>query len=157
MGNEREQLVDAVDGITELLESNNSAELLTHVAHSEGFESRAYQCPAGKLTIGYGTNIEVGLSKEEGLLLMAHRLNKSRNALQAQVPFFTDLPSEVQFVLTDMAYNLGVAGLLAFRNAFAAAERADWATMAQELMDSRWYRQTGNRSRALVAVIEGLI
>ena len=54
----------------------NMTELEREVASDEGFMPTPYRCTAGKLSIGYGTNIQDGITRDEALLLMRHRLGK---------------------------------------------------------------------------------
>lgn len=53
-------------------------------------------------------------------------------------------------VLVQMAYNLGATKLRSFRRMLAAIRRNDWMQAAYEARDSRWYKQTGKRSRRIV-------
>jgi len=50
----------------------------------------------------------------------------------AALPQWDSYPACVQAALFDMAFNLGVAGLLKFRNLLAACNAADWKTAATE-------------------------
>ena len=55
---------------------------------------------------------------------------------------FDTLPPDVQMVIVDMIFNLGVGGFSAFKKMIAAVERADWSSAAAEMRDSagttRW-------------------
>ena len=57
-------------------------------------------------------------------------------------------------MVLDMAFNLGVRGLSKFRNALAAMEARDYATAAEEMMDSRWAQQVGGRAARLAVMME---
>ena len=49
-----------------------------------------------------------------------------------------------------MMFNLGYSRLSRFRKMKAAVLKRDWATAADEMVDSAWYGQVGRRSRDLV-------
>lgn len=59
---------------------------------------------------------------------------------------FDTLPTQVQRVLVNMAFNLGRNRLGKFKNMIKAVNEGNWAKAADEMVDSRWYNQVGNRS-----------
>lgn len=58
----------------------NSELLQTELMRDEGWRARIYKCSAGKLTIGYGRNIEaVGINEAEAIMLLdtdTRKMNK---------------------------------------------------------------------------------
>lgn len=44
----------------------------------EGLRLKPYKCPAGKLTIGYGLNLDGGITKEEAEILLSYRIIEIR-------------------------------------------------------------------------------
>ena len=69
---------------------------------------------------------------------------------------FAGQPKEVQLILTDMAFNLGANGLNKFRELQKALNEKDYQRAAQEMINSRWYGQVGNRSKKLVKMMASL-
>jgi lysozyme len=63
---------------------------------------------------------------------------------------FNDIPDDAQLVLANMMFNLGRPRLSKFKALRAAVEAEDWACAADEMVDSRWYRQVPNRAQRLV-------
>ena len=61
-----------------------------------------------------------------------------------------ELNLEAQTILANMSYNLGYTRLSKFKNLREALVNEDYQTVANEMKDSRWYAQTGNRSKELV-------
>jgi len=59
-------------------------------------------------------------------------------------------PDNVIRVLVNMAFNLGRTRLGKFKKMLAAIERHDYGTAADEMVDSRWYRQVKRRGVELV-------
>ncbi|BCV04254.1 MAG: hypothetical protein CM15mV82_240 [uncultured marine virus] len=49
-------------------------------------------------------------------------------------------------MLVNMCFNLGGSRLSKFRNMLKACREHDWAKMAVEMEDSRWFKQVGRRS-----------
>ena len=116
-------------------------DLEREVASDEGFMPTPYRCTSGKLSIGYGTNIQDGITREEALLLMRHRLGKVVAALESRLPFWLKLTDDRRRVLANMGYQLGVGGLMGFKRMLAALERGDYDGAAREMLDSKWAKR----------------
>jgi len=116
-------------------------DLEREVADDEGFRAHLYKCTAGAWSIGYGTNVQDGITREEALLLMRHRLGKVVAALESRVPFWAKLTDERRRVLANMGYQLGVGGLMGFKRMLAALERGDYEAAAREMLDSKWAKR----------------
>lgn len=65
------------------------------------------------------------------------------------LPWVMGLDEVRKAVLTDMAFNLGIAGLLQFKNTLAAVKEKRWQDAAQGMLASRWADQVGVRSLRL--------
>jgi GH24 family phage-related lysozyme (muramidase) len=63
---------------------------------------------------------------------------------------------EVRKVLKNMAFTMGRTRLNKFTRLKEAIKNKDYKLAAKSMRDSLWYRQTGNRSKRLVARIEAL-
>lgn len=112
--------------------------VLPRVMTDEGFRRKPYRCPAGFLTIGYGTNLDAGLDDEEAMFLLEHRLRKAASACLATFAWFVGLDAVRQGVIVMMVYQLGLAGVLEFRDMRRALERGDYAAAAAAMLDSKW-------------------
>ena len=120
----------------------------------EGLRLKPYRDSVGKLTIGIGTNLSDGITRTEALWLMRHRLEKAEKELISRFPVYKELDTVRQFVLLDMAYNLGIPKLAGFKKMWAALDLAvsyDYGFLhaAAEMLDSKWARQVGNRAKDL--------
>lgn len=69
---------------------------------------------------------------------------------------FDDLPEEAQRVVANMMFNMGYTRLNKFYNFKAATNVRDWYTAADEMIDSKWYRQVTTRADRLVNRIRNL-
>lgn len=60
------------------------------------------------------------------------------------------VPDEVYDILLNMTFNLGGKGLNKFKKMWAAIEVGDWNTASDEMEDSKWAKQVGNRATRLI-------
>ena len=65
-------------------------------------------------------------------------------------PDFGDLPEEAQQIIANMMFNLGRPRLSKFVGMKRGVDAKDWNAAANEMVDSRWYRQVGARAERLV-------
>ena len=65
-------------------------------------------------------------------------------------PDFDELPEEAQQIIANMMFNLGRPRLSAFKGMKAGVDSRDWNEAADQMVDSRWYRQVGARAERLV-------
>lgn len=123
--------------------------LISSVKRHEGLRLKMYKCTAGKNTIGYGRNLDdVGISADEAELMLKHDLENAE--LDAKrFPVFEKLNQVRKDVLTEMVFNLGYSRLSGFKKMFAALERKDYDGAANEMLDSKWARDVGERAKTL--------
>ena len=65
-------------------------------------------------------------------------------------PDFDDLPEEAQRIIANMCFNLGYPRLSKFKGMKRGVDARDWQSAADEMVDSRWYRQVTKRADRLV-------
>ena len=63
---------------------------------------------------------------------------------------FDELPEEVQQIIANMMFNMGRTRLSKFRGMKRGVDARDWNAAADEMVDSKWYRQVNNRANRLV-------
>ena len=63
---------------------------------------------------------------------------------------FENLPEEVQQIIAKMMFNMGYTRLSKFKGMKRGVDSKDWNQAADEMVDSRWYRQVTNRANRLV-------
>lgn len=113
----------------------------------------------GKLTIGIGRNLDdVGISREEAMLLLStgptNDIDRTAGPLKVALPFWPALDEVRQRALLNMAFNMGVAKLLEFRNSLSAIAAGDWKRAAEGLRASLWFGQVGPRAVRVVGMVE---
>lgn len=107
----------------------------------------------GHLTIGVGLNLETGITEHEAMILLRLRIERIRGKLRHSISFFDDLSEHRQNVLVNMAYNMGITGLLGFERMLAALEVGDFARAAEEMKNSKWEKQLPVRVKELAEVM----
>lgn len=109
-----------------------------------------YEDPLGVETIGYGRNLEDrGLSEEEAQYLLENDVEDFYDRLVESFPVVKQLSEVRQVALTDMAFNLGIAGISQFSDMWAAIEDENYAGASVEMLDSLWSEQVGTRANDL--------
>ena len=129
-------------------------DLLESVKKNEGFRAEPYKDHLGYLTIGYGTLLENGITKEEAEALLKIRLTNSMVALITHRPVIKNLSVERQDVIYEMGYQLGVSGVLKFNKMWYALEREDYDEAAIQMLDSKWSQQTPGRASKLAEIMK---
>lgn len=88
---------------------------LNKLKEFEGCKLKAYLCPAGKWTIGYGTTAGVKpgmvISKSQADVFLDADIEALEHQLE-KIPTLTSLKPHQWDALVDFAYNLGVSNLL---------------------------------------------
>jgi len=105
--------------------------VLPRLKMEEGFRATLYVDTEGHKTIGYGLNLDAGLSQRVAAAALQAQLEELQEAL-AKYPWYAPLDPVRQSVLLDVAFNSGLTGLLHFPHMLAAIARQDWAAAATE-------------------------
>lgn len=119
----------------------------------EGFRSKPYKDTRGFLTIGHGINLDAGITEYESSMIVEYRVQNITETLKKQITFWNKLSVERQNVLINMAYNLGVKGLINFKKMLIFLSVGDYKNAAKEGLDSAWAKQVPNRARKLMNII----
>lgn len=125
-----------------------------YIRRYEEFSRFPYKCPTGHLTIGYGHNLENGISSATAEFILKEDLERAERAVKNSLPWWWKLADARQFVLVDMAFNMGLAGLKGFKKMLAAVEQGDYQTAAKEMLASKWAAQVGRRAVELSKIME---
>lgn len=116
----------------------------------EGERLKPYRDTVGKLTIGVGRNLEDrGITLEESAMLLANDIAAEERELLRALPWVAKLDEVRQRVLLDMAFNMGLAGLLGFKRTLATIQAGDYQAAATMMLDSKWAKQVGQRAERL--------
>jgi len=121
----------------------------------EGLRLKPYQCTAGKTTIGYGRNLtDIGISERIAEDMLVEDLEVARKTCEK---IFGDLfhkwSENRQLGWINLAFNLGRARLLKFKNTIRAAQVEDWFEVEAGLRQSLWFKQVKGRAERVIGMI----
>jgi len=127
--------------------------LVTQLRRDEGEVLHAYEDHLGFLTIGIGRLIDKrkggGISSEEAAYLLNNDIDTRIKALERALPWFSRLDDARKGVLVNMAFQLGVDGLLAFKNTLKEVEAGNYSKASEMMLMSKWATQTPERAQRL--------
>lgn len=128
-------------------------EITKQLRRDEGVVEHAYQDHLGWWTIGVGRLIDKRkggrLTDDEIDYLLANDIAEKERELEASVSFYKRLDEARKGVLLNMAFNLGVQGLLGFRNTLKLIETGKYEEASKEMLNSKWAKQVGARANRL--------
>ena len=113
--------------------------LIDNIKISEGYRSRPYRCTENHLTVGYGFAIkDLELDEDICDMILERKVAKLVERLESNLPYLPSLPKEVQDVLIEMAYQMGVSGLLKFKKTLMYIETKDYKDASVEMWCGAW-------------------
>lgn len=114
----------------------------------EGLRLKPYRCTAGKLTIGIGRNLDDrGISQKEAYAMLERDIQDCEQWLIDEIPEVYNKLDEVrQSVLLNMCFNMGIKGLLEFKNTLSFIGAGDWERASNNMLASKWAKQVGMRA-----------
>ena len=119
----------------------------------EGEVLHAYKDSLGFLTIGIGILIDErkggGLRPEESEFIFRNRLCLLNAELDDRLPWLCKLDPARRGVLVNMAFQMGVTGLLGFKNTLSLVQAGKYQDAAKGMMQSKWASQTPARAQRL--------
>lgn len=133
----------------------NFERLKATLIRHEGLRLKPYRCTAGKLTIGVGRNLDDnGINYDEAIHLLGNDIRRVSNELRRRYKELTGRTFETlddvrQEALINMAFNLGMPRLLQFKNMWGALIAGDYSRAADEMLNSHWAEQVGQRAYEL--------
>jgi lysozyme len=129
--------------------------LRQQLTDDEGRKPRIYKDTVGKVTGGVGRNLtDVPFSDDEIDLMLTNDINKVCAQLDDKLPWWRKLSDRRQQVLANMAFNLGINGLLGFRNTLSYMQGGEYEKAAQGMLDSLWAKQVGMRAVRLAQMMK---
>lgn len=119
----------------------------------EGEVLHEYKDHLGFSTIGVGRLIDKrkggGITKEESAYLLSNDIKRFSDELNRRIPWWTRLNDARRGALISMAFQMGVDGLLSFKNTLSMVERGDYEGAAKGMLNSLWARQTPERAKRM--------
>lgn len=128
-------------------------ELTKQLRRDEGEVLSAYSDHLGYLTIGVGRMIDKrkggGITAEESAYLLSNDIDTRQAELLRRAPWMAQLDLARFGVLLNMAFQMGVDGLLGFKNTLAMVKAGDYEGAAAGMLHSKWATQTPARAQRL--------
>jgi len=121
--------------------------LIEQLKIHEGFRSNIYTCSGGKKTVGYGRNLQdIGISEEEAEMLLKNDIYEATNQLLNAFPFMATFSDVRISAMINFTFNVGIGTVRKFSNTIEYLKNEDWEAAADEMMDSKWAEQVGDRA-----------
>jgi lysozyme len=141
----------------------NLALLEAELRRDEGVRYSIYLDSLGVPTVGCGHNVKVSplpadwacpLTDGQVDQLLSRDISTTLAKLDKALPWWRSLDEVRQRVIANMAFNMGIAGLLTFKNTLAAMQRGSYAVAAAGMLSSKWAGQVGARAKRLAQAME---
>tara|TARA_Y100000296_G_scaffold37328_2_gene43266 strand:+ start:2873 stop:3313 length:441 start_codon:yes stop_codon:yes gene_type:complete len=136
-------------------------QLRNELSKDEGCVHEVYLDHLGNPTFGIGhlirscdpeSECEIGtaISESRVIAVFEEDIQNVISDCEKLYPNFDDLPEEVQLIIANMMFNMGYTRLNKFKGMKRGVDARDWNTAANEMVDSRWYKQVTERADRLV-------
>lgn len=141
---------------------NNLSLLISELRSDEGVRYVPYLDTLEVSTVGVGHNLEVSplptgwtypLSDAQVDQLLTADLQIVFFDLNQDISWWSVLSDVRQRVLCNMCFQLGIGGLLGFRNTLIAVHQGNYAQASAGMLNSQWADQTPNRAQRLAAMM----
>jgi lysozyme len=121
----------------------------------EGYREFPYE-DNGDLSVGFGRNLtKRGISIQEATGMLKNDIDYFSLQLPLYISFFDALSEPFQIVLMNLAFTVGVKGLLKFEKLLEAIKDNNIEEAVKQLVDSKWSSQVGrNQVNDLVNIIQ---
>jgi lysozyme len=121
----------------------------------EGVKNKPYKDTEGILTIGVGRNLEsVGISKEEIEFMLSNDIDRCEKDLRLYFAWYDEKKENVQMVLINMCFNMGIYRLLKFVKTLELIQFDKLNEAAEEMLKSKWAIQVGDRAIRLSKLLK---
>jgi lysozyme len=142
--------------------------IYTQLAEEEGLRLKVYKCTAGFNTVGIGHNLDalqtrniIGrdvlangtITDVEAQKIFEYDLTSVLRSLHKNISFFSKLDAALQYVLISLAFNMGIGGLMQFKNTLKAFDANNTTNIINGLSSSKWSKQVPNRAKKLMNIV----
>ena len=129
-------------------------ELTRQLKGDEDVRPHVYKDHLGYLTIGVGRLVDdrkpgSGLRPAEITFLLNNDIDDRIDQLSRRLPWFETLDSARQGVLLNMSFQMGVDGLMGFKNTLKLVEQGNYESAAENMLKSLWAKQTPARAKRM--------
>ena len=139
----------------------NIDQLRMELEYDEGCKYEIYLDHLGLPTFGighlvtendpeHGQDVGTPVSEERVVEVFEQDVEVTIDECKKLYDDWFDLPEEAQLIIANMMFNMGRPRLSQFKGMKAGVDARDWNQAADEMVDSKWYRQVTNRADRLV-------
>ena len=139
----------------------NLDQLRMELEYDEGCKYEIYLDHLGLPTFGighlvteddseHGKEVGTAVSEERVIEVFEKDVQVTIDECKKLYDDWFDLPEEAQLIIANMMFNMGRPRLSQFKGMKAGVDARDWNQAADEMVDSKWYRQVTNRADRLV-------
>ena len=129
----------------------------------EGFVNYVYKDTLGKRTVGYGhlctydENWEDGKCYDNSYLNDVFEIDFMEATKQAEELIGNlVLENKANEIILEMVFQLGKTGVSKFKKMWEALSGQDYNKAADEMLDSKWAKQTKKRAESLAKIMRSL-
>jgi lysozyme len=123
----------------------------------EGYRQFVYKDSMGIETIGIGRNLKNrGVTHAEALYLLENDITDFTKQLHDRLYWFDSIHPDAQMVLLDMAFNLGIAGLMTFTQTLEHIKNENYLKASETMLQSKWAGQVGKRAVELSNILKAI-
>lgn len=127
--------------------------IVQQLKREEGCVLHAYEDSEGWLTIGVGRLVDKrkggGISNDEAEYLLRNDVARFTHEVVSALPWVSRLSEPRQAVLIGMAFQMGTAGLLSFKQTLGAVRDEKYDHAAALMLQSKWAQQTPARAKRM--------
>lgn len=127
--------------------------IIKQIKECEGFSATAYKDSLGYETIGYGKLIDKrkggGITEDEASYLLRNDIENINKEINKNLPWAKNLNEARYGVLVNMAFQMGINGLLSFKSTLALIEVGYYEAAAVQMLKSKWAKQTPERAKKM--------
>ncbi len=142
---------------------HNLEQLKERIKIHEGFCDTVYKDTLGKRTIGYGHLCTDNEKWKDGKAYTIEYLNDVfegdfNEAVRQTEQLIGNLVlhKEANEIIIEMVFQLGMSGVSKFKKMWAALKNQNYDEAANQMLDSKWAKQTPNRAKDLSEIMRGL-
>tara|TARA_E500000318_G_C3519632_1_gene195805 strand:+ start:578 stop:1015 length:438 start_codon:yes stop_codon:yes gene_type:complete len=142
---------------------HNLEQLKERIKIHEGFCDTVYKDTLGKRTIGYGHLCTDNEEWKDGKAYTIEYLNDVfegdfNEAVRQTEQLIGNLVlhKEANEIIIEMVFQLGMSGVSKFKKMWAALKDQNYTEAANQMLDSKWAKQTPNRAKDLSEIMRGL-
>jgi len=139
----------------------NLDQLRMELEYDEGCKYEIYLDHLGLPTFGighlvteddpeHGQEVGTAVSEERVIEVFEKDVQVTLDECKKLYDDWFDLPEEAQLIIANMMFNMGRPRLSPFKGMKRGVDARDWNAAADEMVDSKWYRQVTNRADRLV-------